>query len=172
MASIVLEWNANPPTDNITDYQVWGANGTGVAFGSCSLLATVDATTWTDTGIANGQARTYYIVAQNAVGSSSPDGPLNITAAGASGVYVINLGGAPSAQEGTHAARPAPGHAGALYVETDTKSLFRDNGSSWDLIAGGGALADAGWFPLVNGAEPPALVSDGAGQLIAITYAP
>jgi hypothetical protein len=32
---------------------------------------------------------------------------------------------------GTHAARPAAGNAGYLYYETDTGSLFLDDGSSW-----------------------------------------
>lgn len=47
---------------------------------------------------------------------------------------VQNLGGAPSVQEGTHAARPAAGNAGAIYIETDTNTLFRDNGTSWVAI--------------------------------------
>jgi hypothetical protein len=40
---------------------------------------------------------------------------------------------------GTAAARPAAGSEGALYYETDTDTLFRDNGSTWDeLTIGGG----------------------------------
>lgn len=135
MASITLDWNANPSTDNVTGYEVYGANGTGVAFGSCALLATVNALTWTETGLANGQARTYYLKAVNALGvSATPEGPLNITAAAASSTYVQNAGGTPSVQEGTHASRPAAGTAGRIYIETDTASIFRDNGASWDQI--------------------------------------
>lgn len=33
-------------------------------------------------------------------------------------------------------------------------------------------ISASSWFPLVNGAEPPSLISDGAGQLIAVAYAP
>lgn len=46
-------------------------------------------------------------------------------------------------QAGTHAARPAAGTVGRLYYETDTKSLFYDNGSAWDGVggSGGGSLA-------------------------------
>lgn len=41
---------------------------------------------------------------------------------------------------GTHAARPAAGSAGRLYYETDTATLFRDNGTTWDsLTLGSGA---------------------------------
>src|SRR5256885_1477350 len=105
MASVTLSWGAAPATDNVSSYQVWGANGTGTAFGSCTKLATVSALTWTDIGLPNSQARTYYIVAVNAAGPSSPEGPINITTA-APGTYVQNLGGAPSAQEGVQASRP------------------------------------------------------------------
>jgi hypothetical protein len=87
MASITLSWAAGPLTDNIIAYDIYGANGTGVAFGSCALLASVNATSWTEAGIANGQARTYYIKARNAAGSSAAEGPLNITAQAAT--YVV-----------------------------------------------------------------------------------
>lgn len=79
MSNVALRWNANAPGEFITGYQVWGADGTGVAFGSCALLATVNALTWTDVGLPSDQDRTYYLVAVNSYGSSSPDGPLNIT---------------------------------------------------------------------------------------------
>lgn len=138
MASIIITWNANAVTDNVTDYEVWGANGTSVAFGSCTLLATVSALTWTDVGLAPGQARTYYVRAANGVGDSTPEGPLNITSAAASSVYVQNAGAAPSLEEGTHAGRPAAGNAGAVYVETDTKTIWRDNGATWDQLSAGG----------------------------------
>lgn len=38
-------------------------------------------------------------------------------------------------QSGTFASRPAASVAGLLYYATDTKRTYRDNGSSWDLIA-------------------------------------
>lgn len=41
---------------------------------------------------------------------------------------------------GTHADRPAAGAAGRLYYETDTTTLFRDNGASWDNAEGAGTL--------------------------------
>jgi hypothetical protein len=40
---------------------------------------------------------------------------------------------------GTHAARPAAGSTGALYYETDTDKLFRDNGTTWDQLNVGAA---------------------------------
>lgn len=139
MPSITLTWTANPANDNVVDYEVWGANGTGVAFGSCTKLAVVTALTWTDTGLPASQPRTYYIRAVNAVGASSPEGPLNITSAALSTSYVQNAGGAPTIQEGTHSARPTAGNTGAIYLETDTKTLWRDNGTGWDQL--GAALS-------------------------------
>lgn len=146
MASITITWSANPATDNIIAYDIYGANGTSVAFGSTSLLASINALTWTDIGLPNNQARTYYVVARNTLGSSAPDGPLNITSAAASGVYVQNAGAAPSLQEGLHSARPAAGTANRLYLETDTKALFRDNGASWDGIGSAPGLTDSHIF--------------------------
>jgi len=55
----------------------------------------------------------------------------------ASSSFVHNLGGAPSVQAGAHASRPAAGTSGALYIETDTQTIWRDNGSGWDGIGSG-----------------------------------
>jgi hypothetical protein len=90
MAFVTLSWAAAPATDNVTGYKVYGANGTSTAFGSCTLLATVSGLTWTDSGLPNNQARTYYIVAVNAIGSSSPQGPINITTAAATALLIAN----------------------------------------------------------------------------------
>jgi hypothetical protein len=49
---------------------------------------------------------------------------------------VINL-------EGTEAGRPAAGILGRLYYATDTFRLFKDNGTAWNLLYGGGASATA-----------------------------
>jgi len=35
-----------------------------------------------------------------------------------------------------------------------------------------GSGSSASWLPLVTGVEPPVLVSDGAGHLITVAYAP
>ena len=140
MASITLFWAANPPTDNVTAYKIFGADGTGVVFASTALLATVGGLTWMDGSLPNNQARTYYIVAENAIGDSAPGGPLNITTGAPSTVYVQNAGGALSVEEDVHASRPAAGTVGRIYVETDTKTIWRDNGVSWDQIGSGGGV--------------------------------
>jgi phage-related tail fiber protein len=60
---------------------------------------------------------------------------------------VINTGGATSFGSGLLSARPSAGTANRFYITTDTFSLYRDNGSSWDLITPaytGDATAGAG----------------------------
>ena len=49
-------------------------------------------------------------------------------------LQVINNGNAPSLQEGTQAGSPAAGNTGAIYITTDTLAIYRDNGTSWDLV--------------------------------------
>jgi hypothetical protein len=73
--------------------------------------------------------------------------------------------------EGTRAAQPlATAIAqGSLYYVTDEQVIEQSNGTTWDswTIAGSGG---GSWIPLVDGAEPPSLVSDGAGHLILVAY--
>ncbi|AIY89878.1 hypothetical protein [Geoglobus acetivorans] len=46
---------------------------------------------------------------------------------------------------------PAAGVAGRLFIATDTGKIYRDNGTSWDSVGGGGAHADT---HLAGGADP------------------
>nr|BFD59537.1 hypothetical protein CKG001_16440 [Bdellovibrio sp. CKG001] len=48
---------------------------------------------------------------------------------------VTNLGGTPSLQSGTDAAKPAAAVAGRLYVASDSKRIYRDTGSVWEVLA-------------------------------------
>ncbi|MDG0816867.1 beta strand repeat-containing protein [Bdellovibrio svalbardensis] len=50
---------------------------------------------------------------------------------------IQNLGGTPSIQAGTLAARPAFGTAGQLYIASDNNTLYRDTGSAWVAIGDG-----------------------------------
>ncbi len=47
---------------------------------------------------------------------------------------VKNNGGTPGLKSGTNASKGAAGTAGNIYISTDTKEIYRDNGTSWDLI--------------------------------------
>lgn len=52
--------------------------------------------------------------------------------------YVTNQKGSPAIYSDTLANRPAAGFIGRLFVSTDTLEIYRDNGTTWDLISGGG----------------------------------
>jgi hypothetical protein len=51
---------------------------------------------------------------------------------------ILNQLGSPSINSNTFANRPAAGQTGRLFVSTDTFEIYRDNGTTWDLISGGG----------------------------------
>jgi hypothetical protein len=52
---------------------------------------------------------------------------------------------------GLHSARPAAGVAGSLYYETDTTTMFRDSGSAWESVEGGGVTAHSALSGLTSG---------------------
>jgi len=51
---------------------------------------------------------------------------------------ILNQLGSPSINSNTFANRPAAGQTGRLFVSTDTFEIYRDNGTGWDLLGGGG----------------------------------
>ncbi len=55
--------------------------------------------------------------------------------------YVTNQKGSPAIYSDTFANRPAAGFIGRLFVSTNTLEIYRDNGTTWDLISGGGGPA-------------------------------
>lgn len=55
--------------------------------------------------------------------------------------YVTNQKGSPAIYSDTLANRPAAGFIGRLFVSTDTLEIYRDNGTTWDLISGGSGPA-------------------------------
>lgn len=67
---------------------------------------------------------------------------------------------------GTHSSRPAAGTAGALYYETDTFNLFRDNGSSWDLMSVPDIFTTKGDLLVGSGADTPARLGVGADTYV------
>jgi hypothetical protein len=52
--------------------------------------------------------------------------------------YVTNQKGSPALYSDVFANRPAAGFIGRLFISTDTLEIYRDNGTTWDLISGGG----------------------------------
>ena len=49
-------------------------------------------------------------------------------------IGMMNLGGSPGILQDLIANRPSPGITGRLFLSTDTKVLFRDTGTAWDII--------------------------------------
>lgn len=75
---------------------------------------------------------------------------------------------------GTHASRPSAGIDGRLYYETDTNTLYRDNGSSWDSVEGSGGftspLTTVGDIIFENtGPTPDRLPIGSAGQILMVS---
>jgi hypothetical protein len=78
-----IGWTAPVGGDRVQSYRIYGAPGTSVAFGSCSLLGSVndpETRQWYHAIGAPG-AWTYYVTAANTAGESSPVGPQDITSA-------------------------------------------------------------------------------------------
>ena len=59
--------------------------------------------------------------------------------------HILNELGSPSINSNTFANRPAAGQIGRLFVSTDTYEIYRDNGTTWDLI---GIPYDRDWETL------------------------
>lgn len=76
--------------------------------------------------------------------------------------------------QGTLAARPAAGTVGRYYYATDTQTLYRDTGSAWAAVGGGGAVANPGYLTKVATGANVSLNADQAltGLSIAFTTPP
>lgn len=72
---------------------------------------------------------------------------------------VRNAGGVASFETGLDASKGSAGNSGRLYIATDTKKIYRDNGVSWDLIA---SQDGAGGTVTTVSASAPLSVSNGS----------
>lgn len=82
-----LTWDEAPANDNVTAFQLWRAAGSGAAFGTAALLATVSGSTtdYTDvTAVAN-SPYTYFLKAINAAGPSDPTTGVSLTSSSVGG---------------------------------------------------------------------------------------
>lgn len=75
----LFSWTANAVNDNVETYQIWGALGTGTAFGSTSLMYTTNSLNCLVPNLTANTAYTFYLVAVNSVGSSTPSALQNVT---------------------------------------------------------------------------------------------
>ncbi|WP_413294553.1 tail fiber domain-containing protein [Bdellovibrio sp. HCB185ZH] len=94
---------------------------------------------------------------------------------------VKNLGGTPGIKSGTAAAKGAVTAAGNIYIATDSKEIYRDNGTTWDLIAsaagsGGTITGVTAGTGLTGGGTSGSVsiavnVGTGANQIVQMTAA-
>lgn len=81
-------------------------------------------------------------------------------------LQVINAGGTPSIASNTIANQPAAGTVGQLFVATDTKLIYRDNGTTWDPLGATGSgtvtsvsIADTSTVPIFSITNSPVTTS-------------
>jgi hypothetical protein len=89
----LVTWTVNPTQDNIKNYSVYRAPGLGASFGSASLLGSTTGNTYTDNTAAASTAYTYFIVANNLIGSSVNSTGSSISSSPPSTSGVIRLYG-------------------------------------------------------------------------------
>ncbi|MFV8257620.1 tail fiber domain-containing protein [Bdellovibrio bacteriovorus] len=89
---------------------------------------------------------------------------------------VKNFGGATGIMTGLDAARPTAGNAGLLYISSDSHQIYRDNGSTWSTLGGGGAATPislttqvTGILPVVNGGTGASSVAGAMSALSPLT---
>ena len=74
-----LSWTPNPLTDNVTRYNVYRASGLGAAFASATEIGVTTSPNYIDAGLTGGSTYTYFVVAQNAAGTSINSAGTNAT---------------------------------------------------------------------------------------------
>ena len=57
---------------------------------------------------------------------------------------ILNQLGTPMFNSNTFANRPNAGILGRIFISTDTKKIYRDTGTSWDELGGGGSISGTG----------------------------
>jgi hypothetical protein len=112
------------------------------------------------------------------------DGTANITVA--DNTKISNGGNVPSITSGTLASRPTAGTSGQLYIATDNLTIYRDNGTSWDILepaltgdvtlsAGGTtttlATVNSNVGTFGSATTVPVITVDGKGRVTAVSTA-
>ncbi|RYZ96699.1 MAG: hypothetical protein EOP11_23085, partial [Proteobacteria bacterium] len=85
-------------------------------------------------------ASTYKSVTVDAKGRvTAGSNPNTLAGFGITDSLVANGGGVPTLRAGLYSALPTAGNTGNLFISTDTLTLYRDNGTSWDIVGAAGA---------------------------------
>ena len=81
-----LSWTPNPTTDNVIQYDIYRAAGSGATFSSATQIGVTTSPNYIDPGLTAGTAYTYFVVAANAAGSSVNSTGTSVTTAAISGI--------------------------------------------------------------------------------------
>lgn len=119
-----------------------GGSGLSQIFGKYPVQISGTDTAYVDTTSGVGLATKTYVTGNFYPRFSNPAGYL--TSNGLPNVInslqVVNYGNSPGILSGTLLSRPSPGITGRIYVSTDSKEIYRDTGSGWDLIGTSSAI--------------------------------
>ncbi|NCN95197.1 MAG: hypothetical protein GW917_00575, partial [Bdellovibrionales bacterium] len=162
----------SPVGSSLTSAQMFVGDGSNqvaaVSMSGDATLANTGALTLSNSGVT---ASTYKSVTVDAKGRvTAGTNPTTLSGFGITD-SVRNVGGTPSIESGLDASKPAAGTAGRLYISTDTQSISRDNGATWDTIAtaggsGGTVTSVSGTLPIsvATGTTTPVVsVADATG---------
>jgi hypothetical protein len=78
---------------------------------------------------------------------------------------VLNQFGSPSLNSNTLANRPAFGQVGRLFVDTTNNVIYRDTGTSWDLIGGGGGSQNLESVTTIGNTTTKGIFAGASGSL-------
>jgi hypothetical protein len=84
---------------------------------------------------------------------------------------ILNQKGSPAIYQDLFALRPTAGFTGRLFVSTDTDELYRDNGTTWDLIGGGGGGAVGDGISILGAGTVGSPFNTGLDAVLAIGQA-
>ncbi|RZA06460.1 MAG: hypothetical protein EOP11_10355, partial [Proteobacteria bacterium] len=127
-AAQALYWDSG--TDEIKCQAIGGLNTSALTAGTIADARLSDVAT----------AGTYKSVTVDTKGRvTAGTNPTTLAGYGITDALVNNTGGVPALRANTYANIGAAGTAGRLFVSTDSLTLYRDNGTSWDIIGAAGA---------------------------------
>jgi hypothetical protein len=123
-----LYWDSG--TDEIKCQAIGGLNTSVLTAGTIADARLADV----------GTAGTYRSVTVDGKGRvTAGTNPTTLAGYGITDSLVNNTGGVPALRADVYANIGAAGTPGRLFVSTDSLTLYRDNGSSWDIIGAAGA---------------------------------
>jgi hypothetical protein len=127
-ASQTMYWDS--VSDKFVCQAVGGLNASALSAGTIADARLADVAT----------AGTYKSVTVDVKGRVvAGSNPTTLSGYGITDSLVNNAGGVPNLKADLYANIPPAGTAGRLFVSTDSLTLYRDNGTSWDIIGAAGA---------------------------------